>query len=123
MNQLDNHPGQSSTKWVPANWQENWSANASPDQPSFSWLPDPQSSTMQISGAPRGTSFLGAVAEIESSMRQAGWELKDMPGETIDQKWFHFVYRKPLSGYENDPFFTHKHATSSKDGGNPKGPM
>ena len=78
---------------------------------------------MQMTGAPRGTPFLGAVAEIESSMGRAGWELKDMPGETIDQKWFHFVYRKPLSGYENDPFFTNNEATSSKDRGNPQGPM
>ena len=123
VNQLVNPPGQSSTTWVPENRQETWSADVGPDQPTYPWLPDSQSSTMQMTGAPRGTPFLGAVAEIESSMGRAGWELKDMPGETIDQKWFHFVYRKPLSGYENDPFFTNNEATSSKDRGNPQGPM
>ena len=99
---------------------EPWPAGSS--NSSYPWLPVPQDSTLREAGAPTGTPFLGAVAEIESSMKLAGWDLKEMPGETIDQKWFHFVYRKPLSGYENDPFFTHK-ATSSKDGGNPKGPM
>ena len=123
MNQLENHPGQSSTKWEPTNWQEAWSENVSPGQPSFPWLPDFQGSTMQNSGAPKGTPFLGTVADIEFSMRQGGWDVNDLPGETIDQKWFHFVYRKPLSGYENDPFFTNKEATSSKDGGDPQDPM
>ncbi len=120
MNQLVNHPGQSSTTWVPENRQETWSADVGPDQPTYPWLPDSQRSTMQMTGAPRGTPFLGAVAEIESSMGRAGWELKDMPGETIDQKWFHFVYHKPLRGYENHPFFTSNEASSSMNGGDPQ---
>ena len=115
MNRITGHPGQSPTG--PA------TSSAGSSHSSYPWLPAPQGSTLHVHGAPTGTPFLGAVAEIESSMRQTGWELKDMPGETVDQKWFHFVYRKPLSGYENDPFFTHNQATSSKDGGNPKGPM
>ena len=78
---------------------------------------------MQNSGAPKGTPFLGTVADIEFSMRQGGWDVNDLPGETIDQKWFHYIYRKPLSGYENDPFFTSHEASSSKDGGNPQNPM
>ena len=99
---------------------EPWPAGSS--NSSYPWLPVPQDSTLREAGAPTGTPFLGAVALIESSMKRAGWELNEIPGETIDQKWFHFIYRTPLSGYENDPFFTHK-ATSSKDGGNPKDPM
>ena len=77
---------------------------------------------MQDSGAPKGTPFLGTVANIEFSMSQ-GWDVNNMPGETIDQKWFHFVYRKPLRGYENDPFFTNSEATSSMNGGDPQSSM
>ena len=84
--------------------------------------PDPQSSTLHAAGAPTGTPFLGAAAEIEASVNLAGWDINKMPGETIDQKWFHYIYRKPLRGYENAPFFTKK-AASSEDGGNPEDPM
>ena len=95
---------------------------ASSSTSSYPWLPDPQSSTLHAAGAPTGTPFLGAAAEIEASVNLAGWNVNEMPGETIDQKWFHFIYRKPLHGYENDPSFTKK-AASSKDGGNPEDPM
>ena len=98
-----------------------WPAGSS--HSTYPWLPVPQSSTLHEAAAPTGTPFLGAVAEIESSMKRTGWELKDMPGETIDQKWFHFVYRKPLIGYENHPIFNNNEASSSKDRGNPQGPM
>ena len=73
---------------------------------SFQWLPDPSSSTLQQAGAPTGTPFLGATAEIEKSINEGGWNWRDMPGNSNDVKWFHFVHRKPLSGYENHPFFT-----------------
>ena len=95
---------------------------ASSSASSYQWLPDPQSSTLHAAGAPTGTPFLGAAAEMEASVNLAGWNVNEMPGETIDQKWFHFIYRKPLRGYENDPFFTKK-AAASKDGGNPEDPM
>ena len=88
----------------------------------FQWLPDPQSSTLHEAGAPTGTPFLGAAAEIETSMTSGNWDWRDMPGETNDEKWFHFVYRKPLRGYENDPFFT-KEAADGEHRGNPKDPM
>ena len=35
LSQLENHPGQSSTKWEPTNWQEVWSENVRPGQPSY----------------------------------------------------------------------------------------
>ena len=89
---------------------------------SYPWLPDPQSSTLHDAGAPTGTPFLGAAAEIETSVNLEGWNWREMPGDTNDEKWFHFVYRKPLRGYENDPFFT-KTAADCEDGGNPKDPM
>ena len=67
---------------------------------------------MQVSGAPKGTPFLGTVADIEESMRQ-GWKIADLPGDTIDQKWFHFVYpRTPLRGFENHPFFIARASTA-----------
>ena len=115
VNQLASNSGHPSTGSGPT--------GAPPGHPSYPWLPVPQGSTLHESGAPTGTPFLGTVAEIESSMRQGGWDVKDLPGETIDQKWFHFVYRKPLSGYEDDPLFTNNEATSSKDRGNPQGLM
>ena len=115
MSRIISHPGQPVTGTA--------TSVAQSSHTSYQWLPDPQSSTLHVAGAPTGTPFLGAVAEIESSTRQSGWDLKDVPGETVDQRWFHFIYRKPLSGYENDPFFTNNQATSSKDGGNPNGPM
>ena len=73
---------------------------------SFQWLPDPSSSTLKQAGAPTGTPFLGATAEIEKSINEGGWNWRDMPGNSNDEKWFHFVHRKPLSGYENHPLFT-----------------
>ena len=73
---------------------------------SFQWLPDPSSSTLKQAGAPTGTPFLGATAEIEKSINEGGWNWRDMPGNSNDEKWFHFVHRTPLSGYENHPFFT-----------------
>jgi len=73
---------------------------------SFQWLPDPSSSTLQQAGAPTGTPFLGATAEIEKSINEGGWNWRDMPGKSYDEQWFHFVHRTPLSGYENHPFFT-----------------
>ena len=66
--------------------------------------------------------FFRAAAEIETSVNSGGWNWRDMPGETNDEKWFHFVYRKPLRGYENDPFFTEKGAVGEHRG-NPKDPM
>ena len=39
---------------------------------SFQWLPDPSSSTLQQAGAPTGTPFLGATAEIEKSINEGG---------------------------------------------------
>ena len=95
---------------------------ASSSTSSYPWLPDPQSSTLNEAGAPTGTPFLGAAAEIETSVNLAGWNWREMPGDTIDEKWFHFVYRKPLRGYENDPFFT-KTAADCEDRGNPDDPM
>ena len=73
---------------------------------SFQWLPDPSSSTLKQAGAPTGTPFLGATAEIEKSINEGGWNWRDMPGKSYDEQWFHFVHRTPLSGYENDPPFT-----------------
>ena len=67
-------------------------------------------------GAPTGTPFLGATAEIETSLASGGWNWRDMPGETNDEKWFHFVYRKPLRGYETDPFFTKVNADAEREG-------
>ena len=96
--------------------------SASSSVSTFQWLPDPQSSTLHEAGAPTGTPFLGAAAEIETSMNSGGWNWRDMPGESNDEKWFHFVYRKPLRGYENDPFFTEK-AADGEHRGNPKDPM
>ena len=75
---------------------------------SFQWLPDPSSSTLHEAGAPTGTPFLGATAEIETSITEGGWNWRDMPGVSYDEKWFHFVHRKPLRSYENDPFFKHE---------------
>ena len=85
---------------------------------SFQWLPDPSSSTLHEAGAPTGTPFLGAAAEIEASVNAGGWNWRDMPGESNDEKWFHFVYRKPLRRYETDPFFTKKNA----EAGQPENP-
>ena len=61
------------------------------------------------------------IAEHNSSMGNDKRKLKDMPGETLDQIWYHYIHRKPLSGYENDPIFSNNEATSSKDRGNPQG--
>ena len=63
-------------------------------------------------------SFLGAAAEIKASMNSGIWNWLKMPGETNDEKWFHFVHRKPLRGYEIDPSFT-KTAADGAQGGNP----
>ena len=92
--------------------------SANPSASTFQWLPDPQSSTLHEAGAPTGTPFLGAAAEIEASVNSGGWNWRDMPGETNDEKWFHFVYRKPLRGYETDPFFTKANA----EAGQPENP-
>ena len=82
-----------------------------PGQSSYQWLPEPGISYMQASGAPKGTPFLGTVANKEESMRR-GWRVADLPGDTSDQKWFHFVYPKtPLRGFENHPFFTAQSAS------------
>ena len=51
-------------------------------------------------------------------MNSGIWNWLKMPGETNDEKWFHFVHRKPLRGYENDPSFT-KTAADGAQGGNP----
>ena len=83
-------------------------------QPSYQWLPQPGVNHMQASGAPAGTPVLGAVAKIEESMRQ-GWRICDLPGDTSDQKWFHFVYPKtPLRGFEKHPFFTAQSASTEQ---------
>ena len=117
MNQILNHPGQSSNQWVPQEWLDVWSEDFEPGQPSYQWLPQPEGSHMQGSGAPKGTPFLGTVANIEHSMRQ-GWRVADMPGNTSDQKWFHFVHpHAPLRGFEDHPFFVDQ-STATK-GGNP----
>ena len=85
-----------------------------PGQPSYQWLPEPGVSHMQASGAPKGTPFLGTVANIEESMRR-GWRVADLPGDTSDQKWFHFVYPKtPLRGFEQHPFFTAQSALTEQ---------
>ena len=89
---------------------------ASSSASTFQWLPDPQGSTLHEAGAPTGTPFLGAAAEIETSVNSGGWNWRDMPGETNDEKWFHFVYRKPLRGYETDPFFTKANANEEQKG-------
>ena len=121
MNQILNHPGQSSSQWAPPEWLEVWSENFEPGQPSYQWLPQFEGSHMQGSGAPKGTPFLGTAANIVHSMRQ-GWNVADMPGDTSDQKWFHFVYpHTPLRGFENHPFFADK-STPAMDGETPKAP-
>ena len=85
-----------------------------PGQPSYPWLPEPGVSYMQASGAPKGTPFLGTVANIEEGMRR-GWRVADLPGDTSDQKWFHFVYPKtPLRGFEKHPFFTAQSALTEQ---------
>ena len=96
--------------------------SASSSVSTFQWLPDPRSSTLHEAGAPTGTPFLGDAAEIETSVNSGGWNWRDMPGKTNDEKWFHFVYRKPLRGYENEPFFTEE-AADGEQRGNPKVPM
>ena len=64
-------------------------------------------------GPLRAHRFLG-LANIEESMRQ-GWRVADLPGDTSDQKWFHFVYPKtPLRGFENHPFFTAQSALTEQ---------
>ena len=85
---------------------------------SFQWLPDPSSSTLHEAGAPTGTPFLGATAEIENSITERGWNWRDMPGASNDEKWFHFVHGKPLRGYETDPFFN----MNKSEAGQPKEP-
>ena len=89
---------------------------ASSSASSFQWLPDPSSSTLHEAGAPTGTPFLGAAAEIEASVNSGGWNWRDRPGDSNDEKWFHFVYRKPLRGYETDPFFTQANADAEREG-------
>ena len=64
---------------------------------------------------------LETIAVHNSRMGNVKRKLKDMPGETIDQKWYHYIHRKPLNGYENDPIFSNNEASSSKDRGNPQG--
>ena len=86
--------------------------------PTFQWLPDPWGSTLHEAGAPTGTPFFGATAEIEASMNSGIWNWREMPGETNDEKWFHLVHRKPLRFYENDPSFT-KTAADGAQGGQP----
>ena len=121
MNQILDYPGQSSNQWVPQEWLDVWSEDFEPGQPSYQWLPQFEGSHLQGSGAPKGTPFLGTVANIEHSMRQ-GWNVADMPGDTSDQKWFHFVYpHMPLRGFENHPFFVDE-STSSKEGETLKAP-
>ena len=66
-----------------------------------------------------GTPFFGFTAEIEASMNSGICNWLKKPGETNDEKWFHFVYRKPLRGYENEPFFI-KEAADGEHRGNPK---
>ena len=95
---------------------------ASSSTSSYPWLPDPQSSTLYEAGAPTGIPFMGTAAEIETGVNLAGWDVNEIPGETIDEKWFHFVYRKPRRSYENDVFFTND-AAVSKHRGNPDGIM
>ena len=85
---------------------------------SYQWLPDPSSSTLHEAGAPTGTPFLGATAEIENIITERGWNWRDAPGASNDEKWFHFVHGKPLSGYENDPLFN----TNKSEAGQPKEP-
>ena len=59
---------------------------------------------------------MGAAAEIEASVNSGGWNWRDMPGESNDENWFHFVYRKPLRGYETDPVFTKVNADAEREG-------
>ena len=61
------------------------------------------------------------IAVHNSRMGSDKRKLKRMPGETIEQKWDHYIHRKPLNGYENDPIFSNNEATSSMDRGNPQG--
>ena len=61
------------------------------------------------------------IAVHNSRMGSDKRKLKRMPGETIEQTWYHYIHRKPLSGCKNDPIFSNNEATSSKDRGNPQG--
>ena len=118
MDQTINHPDASSSREAPPEWVEVLSEKFEPGQPSYQWLPRFDGSHMQGSGAPKGTPFLGTVANVEYSVGQ-GWDVADMPGNTSDQKWFHFVYpHTPLRGFEKHPFFASK-SIPPKAGGNP----
>ena len=86
---------------------------------SYQWLPDPSSSTLHEAGAPTGTPFLGATAEIEASVNAGGWNWRDMPGESNDEKWFHFVYRRPLRRYQSEHPLLPKRNVEAGQPGNP----
>ena len=47
---------------------ELWTQMVQSGQSSYQWLPEFQGSHMQDSGAPKGTPFLGTVANIEFSI-------------------------------------------------------
>ena len=104
----------SGSMFMPKTMKAAGQAQTDPSQPSYQWLPTPEVSHMQASGAPKGTPFLGTVASIEEGMRQ-GWRVADMPGDASDQKWFHVVYpTTPLRGFEKHPFFTAQSALSEQ---------
>ena len=86
--------------------------------PTFQWLPDPWGSTLHEAGAPTGTPLFGATAEIEASMNSGIWNWHETSGETYDERWFHFVHRKPLRVYEIEPAFTMT-ADDGAQGGQP----
>ena len=69
------------------------------------------------------------VAEHENNVGKDKRKIKNMPGETLEQKWFHYIHRKPLNGYERsssssyDPILSSNEDSSSNDRGNPQGMM
>ena len=69
------------------------------------------------------------IAEHENNMGNDKRKIKHMPGETIEQNWFHYIHRKPLNGYERssssssssyDPMLSSNEDSSSNDRGNPQ---
>ena len=61
------------------------------------------------------------IAVHNSRMGSDKRKWRYMPGETVEQKWDHYIHREPLHSHDNDPIFSNNEATSSRDRGNPQG--
>ena len=73
------------------------------ERPPQSWVPEPETSTTTTQGAPRGTIFLGAAANVENVVRHRRKESEAPGRERYERQYRVTCPEAPLAGYEGDP--------------------